>query len=144
MERWNAQEIVRSRRSSADYRCKRKRITAQNEALRKEEGRLKHMEQVGYIPAATAFTASQHQGGKLGHVLTVARLDIFRDFVRTHDDELTLMYNSTMNAYRVCMSTVRRSLHVWIVRLIWMLWSEIARTIVCWIPVQMSVWYLNA
>ena len=36
-----------------------KKITAQNEALRKKVGRLKHMEQVGSIPAATAFTASR-------------------------------------------------------------------------------------
>ena len=40
-----------------------KKIAAENEALRKNVGRLKHMEQVGSIPAATAFTASQQQGG---------------------------------------------------------------------------------
>jgi len=56
-----------------------KKIAAENETLRKEVGRLKHMEQVGSIPAATAFTASQQQGGnretracfncgKVGHI----------------------------------------------------------------------------
>ena len=56
-----------------------KKIAAENDALRKEVGRLKHMEQVGSIPAATAFTASQQQGanretracfncGKVGHL----------------------------------------------------------------------------
>jgi len=38
-----------------------KKIAAENDALRKEVGRLKHIEQINSVPATTAYPSNQHQ-----------------------------------------------------------------------------------